>query len=144
VHQALQLAAADGMHFGEALVQTGAATVEDVRAALAYQARCCHEPVPEFDEAGPDDLYSDMHAEPQPSEDGRPTHDLRLLSDVLLGRILLNEGVIDQDQLARGLQVHHSLGVRLGEALVHIGAADWKDVAMALRIQSGHTEREAS
>ena len=67
---------------------------------------------------------------------------LRRLTAELAGRrrlgYLLEEcRVVDRERLMDGLQLHQRLGVRLGEALVHLGHASEEDVARALARQAG-------
>lgn len=60
---------------------------------------------------------------------------LRLMSDVLLGEILIERGIITRPQLEKGLATQRATGMRIGEALVHMGAASWDQIELGIRIQ---------
>ncbi|MFH1517146.1 MAG: type II/IV secretion system protein, partial [Pseudomonadota bacterium] len=50
-----------------------------------------------------------------------------------LGQILIEKGVIAEDQIAQALETQHeNPSMRIGEALVEMGAATWDDVYEAL------------
>jgi len=53
----------------------------------------------------------------------------------LLGEILFRLGTISREQLEQARGIQHASGVRLGEALVTIGATDWDGITQGLGIQ---------
>lgn len=59
----------------------------------------------------------------------------------LLGEILFRLGTISREQLEQARNIQHATGVRLGEALVTIGATDWDGVTKGLGIQKQITGR---
>ena len=130
VCEALELQDRKRIPFGEALIELGAATRGDVRAAVGYQ---------EGLRTGKG-LDDDPPAAALPAL--RPVRsDLRLVSDMLLGDLLVRMGKVTQEQLERGLRDQRATGTRIGEALVQLGFATWKDIQEALQIQ---TERRVS
>lgn len=54
-----------------------------------------------------------------------------------IGEILLEEGILNEEQLERALQFHSERGIRLGEALVALGFASEVQVTKALARQYG-------
>ena len=60
---------------------------------------------------------------------------LRLISDVLLGEILIDDGRLTKDQVIGALEVQRATGLRIGEVLVQIGACDWDDVQYGVQVQ---------
>lgn len=124
VLQALELQQS-GVRFGDALIQLGAATRGDIQGAIAYQENLGKE---------------DNSARPAP---GAPLpvvsplrSELKLVSDMMLGDLLVRMGKITPEQLEQGLRAQRATGVRIGEALVQMRATTWKDVEEGLRIQS--------
>ena len=59
-----------------------------------------------------------------------------LLEDTLLGQILLTKGQIRREDLNDALEVQRATGMRIGEALVDIGAADWDTIGDAVELQN--------
>lgn len=59
----------------------------------------------------------------------------------LLGEILFRIGTITREELEKARSIQHATGVRLGEALVSIGATDWDGVTKGLGIQKQITGR---
>ena len=66
---------------------------------------------------------------------GSDLSSLRLMSDVLLGEILIERGIISKQQLEHGLSTQRATGMRIGEALVNHGFCGWDQVEMGIRIQ---------
>jgi len=125
VCQALELQQVKRIHFGDALVELGAATRSDIQSAIAYQ-----ESLRRGNGEG-------SHLPSAPLPVLRPIRgDLKLVSDMMLGDLLVRMGRITPEQLEQGLRAQRAAGVRIGEALVQMGAASWKDVEEGLRIQS--------
>ncbi|HHL73591.1 MAG TPA: type II/IV secretion system protein [Bacteroidetes bacterium] len=57
--------------------------------------------------------------------------------NVLLGDFLIEQGLIDKEQLRKGLQYHNEHGVRLGRALIDLGFINEKEMIKALSSQLG-------
>ncbi len=57
--------------------------------------------------------------------------------NVLLGDFLIEQGLIDKEQLRKGLQYHNEHGVRLGRALIDLGYINEKEMIKALSSQLG-------
>jgi hypothetical protein len=60
---------------------------------------------------------------------------LRLVSDLVLGEVLVQLGHAKPDQVDRALRVHRATGRRIGEALVEIGAVTWDQIEHGVRVQ---------
>ena len=126
VCEALELQNAKGYRFGDALMELGAATRSDIQSAVAYQENLRRE-------ASGDETPAPTAALPS----FRPARsDLKLVSDMMLGDLLVKMGKITQEQLEFGLRAQRATGVRIGEALVQGGSTTWKDVEEALKIQN--------
>ncbi len=69
--------------------------------------------------------------------------DLGIMSDMLLGEVLLRLGYVSREQLQRGLRMQRASGTRIGEALVEIGAVDWDQIREGVRIQTLHRDSPA-
>lgn len=125
VCQALELQNERNIRFGEALIELGAATRADVMSAIACQ----------------DTMRREAGGKAAPPSAALPSfrplrRDLKLVTDMLLGDLLVRMGKITPEQLEKGLRAHRATGVRIGEALVQMGATTWKAVEEAMRIQS--------
>ena len=125
VVEALELQKRRGLRFGDALISLGAATRSEVQTAVAYQ----------------ENLRQQSNGRPKTPSPALPAmrparHDLKLVSDMMLGDLLVRMGKITDDQLELGLRTQRATGVRIGEALVQVGATDWETVNQALRVQS--------
>ena len=57
------------------------------------------------------------------------------LQSILLGEVLVQMGKINRQQLEQGLAFHKKRRVRLGAALVALGAISWPDVTAAMQAQ---------
>lgn len=126
VCSALELQNQKQIRFGDALMELGAATRADVMSAIAYQDTLRREAT---GRRGP------VPAAPLPTF--RPLRkDLKLVSDMLLGDLMVKLGTITPEDLEKGLRAHRATGARLGEALVQMGATTWKSVEQALRVQN--------
>jgi hypothetical protein len=60
---------------------------------------------------------------------------LEIMSDSMLGQVLIRIGAITREQLERALKVQRAAGIRIGEALVEIGATNWEAVEKAVELQ---------
>lgn len=110
---ALKHQATHGCRIGDALVSLSVATREEVAAALRTQ----HELVRGGEGAGASGGGS------------------RLLSEMLLGEILVRISGLSRADLERGLRMQRASGKLLGETLVEMGATSWARVEEAVRIQ---------
>jgi hypothetical protein len=131
VCEALELQNKRKIRFGEALIELGAASRSDILSAVAYQDKIRREAAGEK-AASPSAPLPAFHP---------VRKDLKLVSDMLLGDLLVRMGKITQKQLEVGLRAQRATGVRIGEALVQMKATTWADVEEALRVQ---TERRVS
>ena len=143
---ALRLSSKSDRLLGDVLVEMGAASEEDVRAALQYQRQRLgvELPQPRPEETRPEETRPE-ETRPEETlgeivEDGGWTKiapakpaaqhaDLKLISELMLGRILVLHGRVDEEQLEEALLVHRATDLPLGEALVQIGATDMYSVA---------------
>jgi len=160
IEKALEVQRQTGLKFGESLVKLGLATWEQVQAGLRYQDGCrqvvenfadtrtqdnpSSEQPPASPIGAPQELElgsSQLDVAPtqsKPLDVAGPKADLgsmRLMSDVLLGEILIERGIISKAQLEQGLTTQRATGMRIGEALVNLGFCGWDRVEMGIRIQ---------
>jgi hypothetical protein len=68
--------------------------------------------------------------------------DLRLSQQFLLGSLLVQSGLISPESLARGLHLHTSSGMPLGQCLVKLGAATAQQIESTLEFQDRQREEE--
>ena len=131
VCEALELQNKKKIRFGDALIELGAANRSDILSAVGYQEKMRREAAGEK-AASPSAPLPAFHP---------VRKDLKLVSDMLIGDLLVRMGKITQQQLEAGLRAQRATGVRIGEALVQLKATTWADVEEALRVQ---TERRVS
>ena len=62
---------------------------------------------------------------------------IRRIINKQLGEVLIEHGVISQDQLQKALSVQKERGELMGEILVELGFAKEEDIAQALTVQYG-------
>jgi hypothetical protein len=127
IQQALELQRSQDVLFGDALIQIGAATWEQVVEGLSYQDACRRIRENFVDPTG--------KRPPSPALLARPDS-LKLVGEVLLGELLIERGTITRKQLERALEVQRATGARIGEALVRSGAVTWEQIESGLRIQA--------
>lgn len=126
--------------FGEALVQCGKVSPLQVQEGLNYQDTCRRTALAR--EAGQTKTDKYVREDGQrvikmSSPDGPDqTLGLRLMTDVMLGAILIRNGKITQKQLDASLLCQRVTGMRLGEALVEAGACTWNQVESAIELQA--------
>jgi hypothetical protein len=127
--RALQLHTSSGIALGQCLVHLGAATPEQIAAAVSYQDRlrdqeraARHAPEPELQR-------SDLRLS------GKQASFVQSMHTQVLGEVLIRLGSITRDQLERGLQVQRAANLHIGEALVESGAASWDQVKKGLEVQ---------
>jgi len=170
IEKALEVQRQTGLKFGEALVKLGVTTWEQVQAGLRYQDGC-RQVVENFVDARTQDGKSkepqknglNPTGAPKELELGKPKLDLaapssrgldvagpkgdlsslRLMSDVLLGEILIERGIITKAQLEKGLGTQRATGMRIGEALVNHGFCGWDQIEMGIRVQGQRRKYQA-
>ncbi len=130
IQRALALQRKQGVRFGEALIQIGAATREQVVEGLNYQDAC--QQLRETSVERSTALSSMPIKEMAKADHGG----LRLVSDVLLGEVLVELGIVSKKQLERALETQRATGVRIGEALVRSGACSWQKIERGLKVQA--------
>jgi hypothetical protein len=148
----LRLQRATGARFGEALVQHGILTVEKLNEALEVQERIrrsiragagTRESSKATAEPPSRIVPGPKHVVSRPSSaSGEGGLELRLVTEKMLGEVLVAQGVITEAQLEHGLRVQRSTGMRIGEALVTSGAATWEQIKRALEHQEISRKRE--
>jgi len=139
INASLVLGRETGIPFGEALIQNNVVGEDQVREALSYQQACREAALAR--KAGqvqlPQRTSPGQRVIKMSSPDGPDVSlGLKLMTDVMLGEILMRGGVILQKQLDDALLCQRATGVRLGEALVAAGVCHWSDVEGALETQS--------
>jgi hypothetical protein len=167
IEKALEIQRQTGLKFGEALVKLGATTWEQVQAGLRYQDGC-RQVVEHFVDTSTQSAQSEQPPAPIPAEAkkelelaaptrGAGSHStpldvsgpkkdigsMRLMSDVLLGEILIERGIISRAQLEKGLGAQRATGMRIGEALVNQGFCGWDQIEMGIRIQGQRRKYQA-
>jgi hypothetical protein len=65
----------------------------------------------------------------------KPSRGLEIMSDSLLGQVLIRIGAIRREQLEQALKIQRAAGIRIGEALVELGATTWEVVEKAVELQ---------
>ncbi len=149
VDEALRVQRMAGIHFGEALVRIGAATADQVAQALDYQDSYMNL-VQGVAERRTDGRKLELPAEQdgprtplklQGEDDSDGESSLRLISDVMLGDVMVRHEIISESQLSKGLQCQRGTGMRLGEALVNLGFCTWSDVKRGLERQKSMRRR---
>ncbi len=118
VERALERMVKTGARLGETLVELGLVSLEDVEQGLRLQRALAQ-------------AAAHRPSEPE-HEPPSPVH------AILLGEILLRLGKIDRLELEQALELQREEGLRIGDALVELGAITWNDVADALRLQGKH------
>ncbi len=73
--------------------------------------------------------------QPAPASDAAPHGDLRVTEECLLGTILVQAGIIDNDALQKALGLQASNKHALGQCLIQIGAATPVQIASAVAFQ---------
>jgi len=59
----------------------------------------------------------------------------RVTEGIFLGEVLLGADMITNEQLEKALHLHHKTGLRVGEALVQLGALGEQDILDGLELQ---------
>ncbi len=123
------------MRTGDAIVHLGFATPEQVREVADLQKH-----------------LRDHSRTWKPAATANETRDVALVGETtgsehcatLLGEILVKTGSITREQLNEGLKVRRATGLRIGEALVQIGACEWPAIRKAVRAQESMRQSTAS
>ena len=136
--EALRHQRRSGGRFGEALVELKLVTAEQIQEALGYQSNARHV-ADQFawrehqrEASRPHERVRKLRALPKEGAEEAP---LRLMSDVLLGEILVRNGTVTKAQLDEALRLQRTAGLRLGEALVRTGALTKLQLDYALQLQ---------
>ncbi len=158
--RALELQKTSGLRIGEALLQLGSVRMEQIQDAMRVQIECRlsaentsgedesavepettrAESLQEQREAAapqPRQVMYDERSAPLPQDYFQPREDLNLVSDILLGDILVRSGKVTQEQVREALRIQRAAGLRLGEALVEAGNTNWQAIQEALGVQHG-------
>lgn len=137
VDAAIKTQKATSMRFGEALVHLGAASWKDVENGLRLQE---HLSQSRLSQNGP--TRSEMlSGKERPPVSAFGSEHLNVLNDMMLGEEMIRMGTITREDLKRALGVQNAAGIRIGEALVEIGAATWDQVAEGVRMQERHRDQ---
>jgi len=133
---------------GEILVAQGATTAEEIERALAYQARLrgeskpaatAPEPSPSAPARRPERRPAPARvakaapaaAQPPPAAPAR----FRMARDLLLGEVLVLQGVLSRPNLARALELQRRRGCLLGETLLELKLVTRRQLEAALTFQ---------
>ena len=129
IEAAVQLQNQKKVRFGEALIELGSVTWEQVVEAVNYQDSCLQWRASALEKNG--------GRVPEPSiVDTMDAKSLRLVSDILLGQIMVERGLVSQKALDAALASQRASGMRIGEALVQSGACSWDQVEYGLKLQA--------
>lgn len=110
-----------------------------------YAAQVAPAPLP----AGPQRVQPTrltLPATPEGDEDPDTTEHLRenrlrMITELALGEIMVELGMIQTEQLLTALETQRATGLRFGEALVELGAATWPDIREAMEVQDEYRGR---
>jgi hypothetical protein len=139
IMEALRHQRRSGGRFGEALLELKLVTPDQIQEAPGYQsnARSIAEQFTWREQrekaSKPHDRIRKLRV--LPKEGGAEEAPLRLMSDVLLGDILVRNGTVSKAQLDEALRLQRTAGLRLGEALVRTGALTKLQLEFALQLQ---------
>lgn len=150
LERALEARRASGRRIGEILVQQGATSAEEITRALAYQARLRAEssvaPATPARRAERRTVAPPLapprapapppppQARPQPAPEPAAPR-LRMARDLLLGEILVLQGVLSRPNLARALELQRRRGCLLGETLLALELVTRRQLEAALTFQ---------
>ncbi len=133
VDAAVKTQKATSMRFGEALVHLGAASWKDVENGLRLQDHLSRSRMGR--------AAAGQGAEERPPVSAFGSEHLNVLNDMMLGEEMIRMGSITREQLKKALGVQNAAGIRIGEALVQIGAASWAQVAEGVEMQERHRDQ---
>jgi hypothetical protein len=124
IQQAMKIQRSTPMRIGDVFVKIGACSRAQVADALAHQASLRR--------------VRDNLGESAGKKLERPAMrgtGLKLVGEAMLGEILIERNVITRRQLERALDLQKQSGIRIGEALVKIGATTIDQIEQALLFQ---------
>lgn len=129
VDKALEMHQQVGIPVGECLLVQGSATAERILEALKIQERMRSMSAPPEPQA--------LAEVPAPQAPGLAPGDASILvtKQIFFGEVLLGMGMITKDQLEQAMRKHHFERVRVGQALVELGALSEEDLERGLEIQ---------
>ena len=119
IDEALKFQRNSGILVGAALIQLGFATPKQIETGLRFQKGM------RAASASPGTTL------PTATKDS----DLELISDMLLGELLVRLGYITCGNLQKGLVAHQATGMRIGESLVSLGVVSWEQIEHAVSLQ---------
>lgn len=150
LERALEARRGSRRRIGEILVQQGATSAEEIARALAYQARLRTEssvaPATPARRAERRTVAPPLapprapappppsQARPQPAPEPAAPR-LRMARDLLLGEILVLQGVLSRPNLARALELQRRRGCLLGETLLGLELVTRRQLEAALTFQ---------
>lgn len=151
LERALEARRSSRQRLGEILVAQGATTSEELERALAYQARLRAEnrpPAPTPAPARRSERRAAPAPAPAPARAPEPSLRLRMARDLLLGEVLVLQGVLSRPNLARALEEQRRRGCLLGETLLELKLVSRRQLEAALTFQGrgqrvGATRRAA-
>jgi hypothetical protein len=132
VARALDMHKQVGIPVGECLLVQGSAAAEQILEALKIQER-----MRSMSETAEKPTPFAGSAASAPQAPGLAPDDASILvtKQIFFGEVLLGMGMITKDQLERAMRKHHFENVRVGQALVELGALTEEDLKRGLDIQ---------
>ncbi|MEM7308070.1 MAG: hypothetical protein AAF682_15435 [Planctomycetota bacterium] len=141
-----------GLPIGESLLLRGCTSPDRLLEALSLQERMRELPTEDEEEqqtaaeeapAAPTPAPAPAPAapaaqnRPKPSapRPARPAADLMVTKDMFIGEVLLGAEMITNDELEQAMHMHHHDGLRVGEALVKLGAISQEELENGLELQ---------
>ncbi len=112
---------------GRILVDSGNVTLAQVQSGVRLQAHLRSAAAAEAEEL--------RSASDQPGERDLPPAPDTLTRDMLLGEILSEMEMVNKEQLVKAIGLKNSSGIKIGEALIEIGAATQAEIDYALDVQ---------
>ncbi|MEW6071828.1 MAG: hypothetical protein AB1726_04430 [Planctomycetota bacterium] len=142
VAEALRMHRAKGLRVGECLLLLGAISPGRLLETLKLQARLRAEAEGAAPAAPAAPVAPALPAPPAssapsaaPAPPPRRPPDFRVTKDMFLGEVLLGADMITNEELERAMHIHHHEGLRVGEALVKIGALTPAELESGLELQ---------
>jgi len=126
LNDALDHQAAKGGRLGQALIDQNSTSWDVIENVLRFQRML-----------NPEDAHSEQVEE---SKQAHPTAHREMPS--MLGEVVAHLGFTTPEKVEEALRVHKATGIRMGEALVQIGALTWPQLRESLRLQ--HNMRYAA
>ena len=135
--RALQLHTSSGMALGQCLIQLGAASPEQIAAAVQYQdrlreeLRATRQAPPKTAAAAPTAAAERVELKMSSQQHGF----VKSLHAQLLGEVMIRLGTITREQLEKALRFQRASNLHIGEAIVQTGATTWEQIKRALEVQ---------